>query len=95
MQFGLPTAHDGQMSTGKNLLSCWGIRKSLIPFNASVSEDEFQQAETTSPTLKLRVLLMLQNINNDACVRLSQIDVQWMSSPANSLELKNQSKNTG
>ena len=92
---GLPAAHGGQISTEKNLLSCWGILKSLIPFNASVPEAEFQQAETTSPTLQLCVLLMLQNVNNGTCIYLSQLNVQWVSSPSNSLELKNQFKNTG
>ena len=95
MQFGLPTAHDGQIASEKNLLSCWGIIESLIPFNASVSAAEFQQAKPPSPALKLCVLLMLQNVNNDTCMHLSQLNVQWISSPSNSRELKNQLKNSG
>ena len=59
MQFGLPAAHDGQISTEKNLLSCWRIVKCWIPFNASVFEAEFQQAKPTALTLKLYVLLVL------------------------------------
>lgn len=51
MQFGLPTGHDGHIFTEKNLVSCRGIRK--IPFNASVSDAEFQQAKPTALTLTL------------------------------------------
>ena len=91
---GLPAAHGGQISTEKNLLSCWGILKSLIPFNASVSEAEFQQAETASPTLELSVLLTLQSVNNDSCVHLSPLNVQWISPPSSSLELKHQLKSS-
>lgn len=66
-----------------------GIINSLIPCNASVSEAEFQQAKPTSPALKLCVLLTLQNVNTDTCIHLSQLNVQWISSLLNSLELKN------
>ena len=81
MQFGLPTAHDGQIASEKNLLSCWGIIGSLIPFNASVSAAEFQQAKPPSPALKLCVLLMLQKVNE--WIQPSSIDgeskfPQWL-----------------
>ena len=55
----------------------------------------FRQQKQLPRLFKLCVLLMLQNVNKDPCVHLSQLNVQWMPSRSARLELKKQLKNTG
>lgn len=38
-----------------------------------MSEAEFQQAKLTAPPLQFCVLLMLQNVNNAACIHLNSL----------------------
>lgn len=74
---GTCSLHCLQLLLGKSLLNrvlpCWGFVKSFSPFNTCVSEAEFQQTNLTAPPLQFCVLLILQNVNNAACIHLNSL----------------------